>query len=157
MTTALIQLLPFLPLPVITHPAEQSCPSLILLNINLSKNSPRSTMGKQFKRPPIPERFSSLVAQPHRRTMKESRARQVSYASNVSASSNASDFLESKILHLSAQIEYLDAYKAGLLQKHQARNPEDSEIRDEIQAIKDHLVKNNSEWLSVKRQKKNNC
>lgn len=67
-----------------------------------------------FRRPPIPEHFSSLMPKETQIMLKGRKFRTTSGASSLSVHSITSDFLEKKIMDNDGELEYGRRYRAGL-------------------------------------------
>jgi hypothetical protein len=106
---------------------------------------------KMFKRPPIPERFSS-----RRKTLLErkERHRTVSQSSKISTNSTVSEFLEAKVKDLRSEIDYLNDYRNGLLELDSTATPADPEFATTVTSAMKRLREREDELLVIKRQRK---
>lgn len=84
----------------------------------------------------------------------ETRYRSVSQTSCISMDSSISDILEEKVSFLSLELDYLRAYRNGLIDL-QAVNPDiKKELLDEIKSSRKRMRPLESELVVLKRQKK---
>lgn len=106
-----------------------------------------------FKRPPIPERFSSAMPSSRQESLR-SKLRQVSHSSQISATSSTSEFIEHKLLNIGAEIDYLNTYKHGVLELYEHPEMEKDEVYKELESIEKRVLPLEREFVVVKRQKK---
>ena len=106
-----------------------------------------------LKRPPIPERFLSLMSESRRKTLLErkERHRTISQSSKISTNSTVSEFLEAKVKDLSSEMDYLKDYRNGLLELDSTATPADPEFATTVTSAMKRLREREDELLVIKR------
>src|SRR6266487_2667898 len=96
-----------------------------------------------FSRPPIPERYSSLMPEERQTTLREQKARSVSHKSQASqtsvATSTISEFIESKVRSCQLDVDYIESYRNGLREALDAQKLVEEEYRKEFSSVFDKL------------------
>ena len=104
--------------------------------------------------PPIPERYSSLLAVPHQQVLIEVKKRKASTASQVSLASKTSDFIEHKIADVNAGLEYVQRLRAGLLDAWKSGLIPEAQYKEAIADVEANNRPREQEIVVLKRQKK---
>ena len=110
-----------------------------------------------FERPPIPERYSSLMPHGHQKILKEQRRSisQVTQSSMVSvASSTVSEFLEDRIKSNEFEMDYLKTYQEGLHVAHTGEKITSEQFQTEMGTVLGNFCSVNKNLRVLKRQRK---
>jgi hypothetical protein len=108
-------------------------------------------------RPPIPERFSSLVPQGYQNEMQQLTQRSVSAQtamSHLSTASSTSDFIEAKIESISSDLDVNGKFKEIFEIAKKRKAFTDEEYDDAMRELKSEVDQKERELLTLKRQKK---
>ncbi len=94
------------------------------------------------------------MASARQSTLSTIKQRAISYSSQISVAFNVSEFLESKILGLESTIEYVDSYKAGLVELYEGNKIEKRAYDEEIKEVDRQVREVEEQGVALKRQKK---
>lgn len=104
---------------------------------------------------PLPTRYSSLLSPDRQKQRQERKASHTSQLSESSdASTTVSDFFEDKICEYQHAIDYLDVYKAGLIEARSSNKLKAGEFNREMAPILDTYSKTCQNLKILKRQKR---
>ena len=107
-----------------------------------------------FRRPPIPEHFSSLMPKETQIMLKGRKFRTASGASSLSVHSITSDFLEKKIMDNDGELEYGRRYRAGLHDAFQTAKIGKREYDAELECLNEAVTSLRWERTTINRQRK---
>lgn len=107
------------------------------------------------RRPPLPERLSSLMPK-HRLESLSLNSRKVTCtASQKSVAITASESLERQISEITSEIEYLDTYKEGVMElRGKPESEHEKDFAQELEDVDKRKLPLEREFVVLKRQKK---
>jgi len=127
----------------------------LTLFLNFSKlESSKSYFEMAFKRPSIPERFSSLVPNSHKTEMETLSKRRVSAMSQLSVASSTNDFINAKIENLEAEIAINRNYKLFFQGAKRRKTLTNDEYNDSIKDLELEVKEQENQLMVIRRQHK---
>ncbi len=107
-----------------------------------------------FKRPALPERFSSRLAAPVRKELDTIKIRKVSATSTITAKSSVSGFLEAQIMGLEADLDYVKHYRQGLEEVARENVVAKRDLEEETSQLEDEDLERKKQLVVLKKQRK---